>query len=360
MLLTAVISLPIMTVYVYAAPPVDEISEIMSAKALRLPSPGSLAALGDKNLDKRLLAIDPYARYVRPTSSSDDSSSRSVKLGIDIFVHKSHLWIQTIPGGPGDKAGLPEFGILLAINGREVQGYDLKSISTLLDKALRKNQVIITLSSCPSCKGKDYRLNPVVYETPTITWRSNGNDVLIRVRDFVTHYTAPVFSARFLTLIRPETRVMLDLRGCSGGDLYEALEIAGMFVRSGLPLAKTYDRNGIVKMYKSPIGQKLKSPNLVLIDNKTASAAEILAGILQYHNLSKVVGELSHGKCLSQTIFPLSDGGVLWLTTLDVRFPDNRSCTGRGVKPDIPYLDISVAAMTEIARKMTAEIPFGH
>jgi carboxyl-terminal processing protease len=359
-LLTVLISLLLITVYANAVPPVDEISAIMSAKALRLPSPGSLATFSDKNLDKRLLAIDPYARYVQPTSSSADISSCNLQLGIDIFVHKTRLWIQTIPGGPGDQAGLPELGILLAINSKKIQGYDLKLISSLLDKAVRKKQIILTLSSSPSCQGKDYRFSPSAYKTPSITWRRTGNDVLIGIREFVTHNTAPVFPARFATLVRPGTRVVLDLRGCSGGDLYEALEIAGMFVPAGLPLAKTYDRNGFAKIYKSPIGQKLKSPNWVLIDNKTASAAEILAGILQYHHLSIVAGEQSYGKCLSQTIFPLSDGGVLWLTTLDVRFPDNCSCTGRGVKPDIPYPDISVASMTEIFRKMTTEIPFSN
>jgi carboxyl-terminal processing protease len=360
MLLTVMISLLFMTLYVYASPPVDEISAIMSAKALRLPSHESLAALGDKNLDKRLLAIDPYARYIHPTSSSEDLFSRSVQLGIEIFVHKSRIWIQPIPGGPGDQAGLPEIGILITINGRKVHDYDLNLISALLDKAVRKNQVILNVSRSQSCKGKDYRINPVVYETPTITWRSKGNDVVVRIREFVTHYTAPVFPSRFTTLAWPGTRVVLDLRGCPGGDLYEALEIAGMFVPAGLPLARTYDRNGKVRVYKSPIGQKLKSPNWVLIDNKTASAAEILSGILQYYHLSKVAGEQSYGKCLSQTIFPLSDGGVLWLTTLDVRFPDNGSCTGSGVKPDITYPDISVASMTEIFRKMTTEIPFSN
>ena len=233
-------------------------------------------------------------------------------------------------------------------------------ISALLDKIVQRNQVILTVSSSSSYKGKDYRVSPAAYEAPSIMWRSKGNDVLIRIREFITHNTAPVFSARFSTLIRPGNRVILDLRGCSGGDLYEALEIAGMFVTAGLPLAKAYDRNGVVKIYKSPIGQKLKSPNWILIDNKTASSAEIIAGILQYYHLSIVVGEKSYGKCLSQTLFPLSDGGVLWLTTLDVRFPDNCSCTGRGVKPDISYPDISVASMTEISWKMNTEIPFSH
>lgn len=343
----------------HAAPPVSEIYTIMSEKALRLPSRGSLAALNDKHLETSLLAIDPYARYVPPISPLKNSSL-SVQIGIEIFVHKSQLWIQPVLGGPADRVGLPEIGILRAINGRKVQGYNLDRISVLLDKAVRKSPVILTVSSSLSSKGKDYRVMPAAYQSPSITWRRIGDDIVMRIIEFVAHYTATGLSARFATLVSPETQVVLDLRGCSGGDLYEAIEIAGLFVPSGLPLASTHDRNGIVNIYQSPLGQKLKIPNLVLIDNRTASTAEILAGILQYHHLASVVGEQSYGKCLSQTLFPLSDGGSLWLTTLDVRFPDKRSCTGSGVKPDIPYSDISITKINDIIRNISKGVLAPH
>jgi carboxyl-terminal processing protease len=336
---------------VLAAPPVDEIYTIMVLKALRLPSRDSLATLNDKHLGKRLLAIDPYARYVPPASSSKESS-HSLRLGVEVFANKSRLWIQPVPGGPADRAGLPEFAVLLAINGVKVQGSTLDRISALLDKAVQKEQVIITVSATPGAKGKEYKVRPAQYKSPSITWRRTGNDIVLRIIEFEAHYSAPALSARFATLVRPGTRVVLDLRGCSGGDLYEALEIAGMFVPAGLPLASTYDRTGVVNTYRSPAGQKLKCPDWIIIDNRSASAAEILAGILQYHHLTRVVGERSYGKCLSQTLFPLSDGGGLWLTTLDVRFPDNRSCAGSGIKPDIPFPDISVTRQAEIIGEM--------
>lgn len=346
--------------WVFASPPLDEISAIMSAKALYVPSSGKVVTLDESNLDKSLLAIDPYARYVKPGSSHKDSCSRSMKMGIDFFVNKSLLWVQPIPGGPGDRAGVPELGILIAVNGKKVHGYDLNKISLLINDSLQKEQIILTVANKPTSTGKDYKINTSRYSPPPITWRYNDNALIMGIREFVTHYSFPSFSSRLKTLRRPGNRLVLDLRGCSGGDFYEALEIAGMFVPSGLPLVYTYDRNQVKTTYKSPVGKKLKSPDWVLIDNRTASAAEILVGILQYHHLSKVIGEKSYGKCLSQTLFPLSDGGVLWLTTLDIRFPDNKTCTGVGLTPDIIYPEISVTSTKDIFSKLREIKPSGH
>lgn len=357
MSLIGVSLLPLMSLGLDAAPPVAEISAIMSERALKVSSSGNLRDLAaNSNLNKHLLKIDPYARYVPPSSSLKVLHSETRYLGLDLYDHKSRIWIQSIPGGPAEKNGLPETGILLAINGKKIRDDDLKKVSMMMDEVMLGNQVILKVSCCPTCKGNDYKLKPSLDKAPPVTWRFQVNTLSVRIREFITHYTAPFFLARYLTLSRPGTTIYLDLRGCSGGDLYEALEIAGMFVPAGLILAKTYDRNGKENVYKSPAGQKLKRPYSVLIDNKTASAAEILAGILRYHKISNIVGVSSYGKCLSQTVFPLSNGGELWLTTADVRFPDNRSCTGMGIEPDIYYPDISVASMTEIASKINKEV----
>ncbi|MGB5158072.1 MAG: S41 family peptidase [Desulfobacterales bacterium] len=343
----------------YATSPVDEIRTILAQRALRPPSANMLAALNNKNMEESLQAIDPYARYIS-SSHSLGISYQVEHLGIEVFIYKNKLWVRPDVGGPASQAGLPELCELLAINNRKIQGDNLSMISDMLDKAVKNGYVMLTVSTSPGGKGRIIKVMPTAFKPSSITWRRFKNVLVLRISEFVAHDTAPGLYAMFTTLVGPGTQVVLDLRGCSGGDLYEALEITGMFIPAGLPLAKTYDRDGVVKTYMSPPGQKLKSPIWVLIDNRTASVAEILAGILQYHHLARLVGERSYGKCLSQTLFPLSDGGSLWLTTLDVRFPDDKSCTGSGVKPDILYPDISVAKLTAITVKIANAIPVSH
>jgi len=330
----------------YAAPSIDEIRTIVAQKALLPPSSESLAALNITNLDAGLQAMDPYARYV-PTSFQSANLPHALHLGIEVFAYKSRVWVRPDTGGPADKAGVPEISELLAINGK-VPGTDLALISTRLDMALKKGYANLTVAKRSGGKERLYKVKPSAFKPPSVTWRRMGSDLVLRISEFASHDTAPGISARLSALMRPGSRIVLDLRGCSGGDLYEALEVAGMFVPAGRPMVNTNDRAGKIQIYRSPSGRKQRGRVLLLIDRRTASSAEILAGILQHHHVARVVGERSYGKCVSQALFPLSDHGGLWLTTLGISFPDNTSCNGNGITPDVPYPDVSVTRTAAI------------
>jgi len=337
----------------HAGIPVEEIRGFISKEALFPPSPALLAALGTAHLEVDLRAIDPYAKYIPPSSLSN-KAPLSVHLGIEVFPYKSMLWIRPDTGGPADQAGMPEIGTLRAINGKKISTVDLAKVSVQLDKAIRKSSVNLTISNLSSQKEVVYLIRPSVLQPLSITWRRMGTDLMVQIRDFVAHDTAPKLYALYKTVVRTAgTRVIFDLRGCSGGDLYEAIEIAGMFVAADLPLASTYNREGIVRTYRAPPGQKLHSPIWVLMDRRTASSAEILAGILQHYHLTRLVGEPSFGKFVSQTIFPLPNGGNFWLTTLAIRLPDDVSRNGNGIKPDILYPDISITRVSDIIRRIS-------
>ena len=193
----------------------------------------------------------------------------------------------------GGAGGIPEIGTLRVIDGKKIDNDDLAEISALLDKAVRKGVVNLTISN-PRGGKEAYLIRASALQPSSIAWRRVGADLVVHIRDFAAHDTAPALRALYETVGRAaRTRVVFDLRGCSGGDLYEALEIAGMFVSADLPLASTYNRKGIARTYRAPPGKKLPSPIWVLIDRRTASAAEILAGILQHYHLTRLIGEPS-------------------------------------------------------------------
>ena len=339
------------------SPPIEEIRAIMAQKVLWPPSTDILAALTTEDLEKGLRKIDPYARYVPPPSLP---SAPALFLGIELFAHKSRLFIRSEPGGPAERTGVPEICELQAINGKEILNMGIAAVSALIDDALPKGQVVLSVVTRPGGKGKPYVVRPANFHSPSFTWKQIDDYFVIRIREFIAHDTAPGMAALYQTVIRSNTRVVIDLRGCSGGDLFEAIEIAGMFVSRGIPLLNTRDRAGVIKQYQSSIGQKLPSPTMLLIDYRTASAAEFLAGILQRYHLTRLVGEKSVGKFVSQTPVLLSNGGKLMVTTHAINIPDCVSYTTSGVKPDISYPNISVTKIKDIIYKISNGILVPH
>jgi carboxyl-terminal processing protease len=333
--------------------PSIEIRKIITERALHPPSAESLALLRMDRLAEGLRSIDSHARYIPPRLSFEKSSLR---LGLDVFEHKSRIWVIPEPGGPASQQGIPEVGELRRVNNKRITG-SLEQASTIIDTAINNNSVILDVYDVADGHEKKYTIKPAVYKIPSITTTKVGKYVFIHIFDFVSHETAPFFSGLYNTIVKSGSSIIIDLRGCPGGDLFEALEIAGMFVPAGLPLITTYDRNGKVQSYISPAGLKLSRPVCMLMDTRTASAAEILLGILKTKSITRLVGERSYGKCESQTIFNLSDGGELWLTTLSIRFSDDTSCTQKGVQPDIIYPDISIARLAEINNMLLRNKP---
>lgn len=328
--------------------PLAEIRTLIAQKALNPPPEQSLAHLNMEQLNERLHMFDSHARYLPPAAPAQPAAVASPRIGLNIFAHKSRIWATPEPGGPASLQGVPEIGELLEVNGTPVAG-NVQQASALIDSAIRAGKVIVTISDG---KEKRYIIRASDAKLGSTTTREAGNTIFIQISDFVSHETAPYFASLYTTLHRSGATLILDLRGCAGGDLFEALEIAGLFVPAGLPLASTYDRTGKVHAYSSPAGTKLPRPGGILMDSRTASAAEVLAGIFKSHTLAPLVGERTYGKCESQTVFKLTGGGELWLTTLAIHFADDSTCTQVGVQPDIPYPDISIAKVAAIKERL--------
>lgn len=329
-------------------PLLAEIRTLIAQKALNPPPEQSLAHLNMEQLNERLHMFDSHARYLAPSAIKQPSAVLSPRIGLNIFAYKSRIWATPEPGGPSSLQGVPEIGELKEVNGTPVVR-DVQQASALIDRAIQEGKVVVSISDG---KEKRYTIPSSAAKLGSTTTREAGNTIFIQISDFVSHETAPYFASLYTTLHRSGKNLILDLRGCGGGDLFEALEIAGLFIPAGFPLISTYDRTGKVHAYSSPAGTKLPRPSGILMDNRTASAAEVLAGVFKNYTLAPLVGERTYGKCESQTVFKLSDGGELWLTTLAIHFADDSTCTQVGVQPDIPYQDISIAKVATIKERL--------
>jgi len=129
--------------------------------------------------------------------------------------------------------------------------------------------------------------------------------------------------------------MLLDLRGNAGGELDACVEAASQFIGSG-PVVYIEERDKPRRTRNAVNGgTRISVPLVVLIDNGSASAAEILAGAIQDNQLGTLMGAKTFGKGLVQTVYPLQDGSALALTTARYLTPSLRDIDKKGVEPDI-------------------------
>lgn len=130
--------------------------------------------------------------------------------------------------------------------------------------------------------------------------------------------------------------LILDLRGCPGGELVAALEVAGDFLPEGAVIATTIDEDGDETIHRARQTRPWSVPLVVLVDARTASAAELLAGALQAHGRAVVAGERTHGKGTVQGVIAAPDRpGALYATVATWTLANGASVDDRGIRPDI-------------------------
>lgn len=159
------------------------------------------------------------------------------------------------------------------------------------------------------------------------------------------HITIPAFSiglsSRVFDAIRRfedqgMTALALDLRGCPGGDLMAAIDVASLFLPDGAVIATVVDGDGDETVYRSRTERPCATPLLILVDAKTASAAEVLAGSLKANDRAVILGETTLGKGTVQKVLARLDApGARYPTVATVLLPGGAALDGAGVAPDV-------------------------
>lgn len=317
--------------------PLAEVREALARHGVGRPSPGTLAALDPADLPSQLRAIDPYARLVDAADYARERAGNTDAVGIGAALGRwnGHYVLSAYADGPLAAAGVDGPVRLWRIDEVEVAALPLADVAARLRGEAGS---AVQLDVEGPGQRRVVRLLRQPFRAPAVEPVTIGGRRVVRVRDFATRTTRTHLAVVLRDLVAHGDAVILDLRDSPGGDLFEALDAAALFVPPGAVLASTRDAEGTVKVYESPPGAKLRPPSLVLwVGPGTASAAEIFAGILQRHGLARLVGARTFGKCSTQTDVALSDGSVLRLTNREVLLPDGAGCSGTGLSPDVAF-----------------------
>ena len=351
-----------LTVQCLHAAPLEAIRDILRRHLLNPPDEADLAALSEEGLPGRLRDIDPYARifpageYRAPLAGSDSW----IGIGASLSLRENAPVLHVYKGGGAERAGVPDRSRLIDIDGESVAGLDAQAVAARLRGA--EGSTVRLGVAVPGGGTKRFTVRREAFSPLDVELVPPGTRHVVRIRDFTGGMTRPAMRATLEFLLRKTggggaSRLIIDLRDAPGGDLYEAFDLAGMFVPAGTHLGTIRGRDGYAMEIFAPQGDKFSMPLTLLVGPETASAAEIFAGILRRSERALLVGQTTYGKCASQTDARLSDGSVLRYTNREVLFPDGDTCTGKGLTPDLAVSDEEMDMLPSLVERAQAFAP---
>ena len=290
--------------------------------------------------------LDPYSQFLDPDSYNElkvDTEGQFGGLGIEITLKDDLLTIITpIDDTPAQRAGLRPGDRIVKIDGEITRGI------TLLDavKKLRgkpSTKVTLTILRDGENELKDYVLARDIVKIQSVREARILGDKIgyLRLSDFREGTPRDMEMAVDQLKAQQMDSLILDLRNNPGGLLDVSVSVAELFLdkRQLIVSTKGRLRNQNFEFRSRRDGSAKNYPLVVLINEGSASASEILAGAIQDHHRGVILGTKSHGKASVQTIFPLKDGSALRLTTSKYFTPAGRSIHGHGIDPDVvvPY-----------------------
>jgi len=286
---------------------------------------------------------DPFTRLLKPdqyrslqTNTSGELTGVGLQIAQDGETGELRV-IAPIEGSPADQAGIQPRDRILEIDG------DSTSSLTLDEAAARMRGPIgseVTLkvgrSGIEAMEVKLVRdrisLNPVYAELHP---QSDGKAIgYIRLNQFNANATAELAHAVSRLESEGAEGYILDLRNNPGGLLQAGIEIARLWLDEGT-VVYTVNRQGIQDSFEATGQAITDDPLVVLVNQGTASASEILAGALQDNGRALLVGEKTFGKGLIQSLFNLSDGSGLAVTIAKYETPDHHDINRQGIMPDL-------------------------
>ena len=287
---------------------------------------GAVRSLGDR-----------FSHYFDPKAFAAFQRSTEGKfsgVGINVAPDKRGLRVLAVfPNSPAKRAGLGSGDVVVAVNGTTLAGRSTEFASGLIQG---KQGTKVTLTVVSKGHRKTERLTREQIDVPSVSSRvvkSAGVPVAyVRLADFSEGAGDELSHVVKQRLKGGAKAVVLDLRGNGGGLLNEAVKAASVFIPEG-PVVSTDGRTRPRHVFKAT-GNAIstKVPVVVLVDEGTASAAEIVAGALEDRHRAKLVGTRTFGKGVFQEIEPLENGGALDITVGEYFTPSGKNLGGGGTR----------------------------
>jgi len=288
-----------------------------------------------------LQSLDPYSGYMNPEIYQDmqtETSGEFGGLGIEVSMESGVVKvIAPIDDTPASKAGIKSGDYIVRINGNQVQGKTLMEAVSLMRGPVGTD-IEITIRRKGVKKAKIYKITREVIEIKSVVSKLIENEIgYLRLRAFNENSSNQL--KKEISQLEKKNKLtgyIFDLRNNPGGLLSQAVQISDFFLNDGEIVSTKGRKNEDNRKFFARKGDRINGkPLIVLINNGSASAAEIVAGALQDQKRAVLLGEATYGKGSVQSIIPLKNKGAIRLTISKYYLPSGKSISKVGVSPDI-------------------------
>lgn len=282
-----------------------------------------------------LQSVDSYSDYYTSEEANELFNSLNGNFsGIGVYIEEKDGYINiigTIKGQSAEKGGIKKGDLIISVDNMDIKDMGLQRVSSMIKGpegtnvtlGIKRGKETLTLK----IKRQTIVINPVQYE---IFENTIG---YIYLEEFNSQATEEVKNILEHFDDKGIKKLILDLRDNPGGLFNEAISLSRLFVPKG-PIVHQRNKTGSVITYSSYL-EKPKYKLIVLINENTASASEIVAGAVKDRNLGLLIGTKTFGKGIIQSLIPVTGGSIVKLTTAEYLTPNKTSIHGKGIKPHI-------------------------
>ena len=295
----------------------------------------------DSAIHGLLQSLDPYSAYMNQDTFEESQTETSGKfggLGIEVSMESGVVKvISPIDDTPAARVGIKAGDYIVKINGEQVRGKTLMEAVNLMRGPVG-TYIEITVRRKNLNKAKIFKIKREIIEIKSVTAKLVDDKVgYLRLRAFNENSSDQL--KKEITKIEKNNKLtgyILDLRNNPGGLLTQAIEVSNFFLSDGEIVSTKGRKRRENRKFFAEKGDKIKGkPLIVLINNGSASASEIVAGALQDHKRAVLLGETTFGKGSVQSIIPLKNSGAIRLTVSKYYLPSGKSISDIGIVPDI-------------------------
>jgi len=295
----------------------------------------------DSAINGALQSLDPYSAYMSPEifeSVQTDTKGEFGGLGIEISMEAGVVKvISPIDDTPAAKAGIKAGDYIVKINDEQVQGKSLMEAVKMMRGPV-DSKINLTIRRKGERKALEKTIIREIIQVKSVEAKMIKENIgYLRLKSFNNNSSGQlVEKINNLEKKNKPIGYILDLRNNPGGLLTQAINVTDFFLNDG-EIVSTKGRKFIEnRRFFAKKGDKVKGkPLIVLINEGSASASEIVAGALKDHKRAIILGENTYGKGSVQSIIPLSDGGGIRITVSKYYLPSGDSISEVGVAPDI-------------------------